>query len=235
MMQTLVVGGSSGIGLEVVRARAARGDSVVLTSRDRDRADAVAASLGDEVAGEVTGLALDLNDTHGLAEALAGVGAVDRLVVAAIERDQNTVADYDVTRATRLTVLKLVGYVEVVHALLPRMGPDASVVLFGGRAKDRPYPGSITVSTVNGGVVGLVNALALELAPIRVNALHPGIVGDSPFWAGKPEGVLDGYVSRTPTGRLASMADIVDAVDFLLENRSVNATNLYVDGGWLVT
>jgi NAD(P)-dependent dehydrogenase (short-subunit alcohol dehydrogenase family) len=230
-----VVGGSSGIGLEVVRARAARGDSVVLTSRDRDRADAVAASIGDEVAGEVTGLALDLNDTHGLAEALAGVGAVDRLVVAAIERDQNTVADYDVTRATRLTVLKLVGYVEVVHALLPRMGPDASVVLFGGRAKDRPYPGSITVSTVNGGVVGLVNALALELAPIRVNALHPGIVGDSPFWAGKPEGVLDGYVSRTPTGRLASMADIVDAVDFLLENRSVNATNLYVDGGWLVT
>jgi NAD(P)-dependent dehydrogenase (short-subunit alcohol dehydrogenase family) len=235
MMRTLVVGGSSGIGLEVVRARAARGDSVVLTSRDRDRADAVAASIGDEVAGEVTGLALDLNDTHGLAEALAGVGAVDRLVVAAIERDQNTVADYDVTRATRLTVLKLVGYVEVVHALLPRMGPDASVVLFGGRAKDRPYPGSITVSTVNGGVVGLVNALALELAPIRVNALHPGIVGDSPFWAGKPEGVLDGYVSRTPTGRLASMADIVDAVDFLLENRSVNATNLYVDGGWLVT
>jgi NAD(P)-dependent dehydrogenase (short-subunit alcohol dehydrogenase family) len=235
MMQTLVVGGSSGIGMEVVRARAARGDSVVLTSRDRDRADAVAASIGDEVAGEVTGLALDLNDTHGLAEALAGVGAVDRLVVAAIERDQNTVADYDVTRATRLTVLKLVGYVEVVHALLPRMGPDASVVLFGGRAKDRPYPGSITVSTVNGGVVGLVNALALELAPIRVNALHPGIVGDSPFWAGKPEGVLDGYVSRTPTGRLASMADIVDAVDFLLENRSVNATNLYVDGGWLVT
>jgi NAD(P)-dependent dehydrogenase (short-subunit alcohol dehydrogenase family) len=230
-MRTLVVGGSSGIGLEVARARAARGDQVVLTSRDRDRAEEVAASLD----GKVSGLALDLNDTHGLGDALAGIDSVDRLVVAAIERDQNTIADYDVTRATRLTVLKLVGYVEVVHALLPRMGRDASVVLFGGRAKDRPYPGSITVSTVNGGVVGLVNALALELAPIRVNALHPGIVGDSPFWAGKPEGVLEGYVSRTPTGRLASMADIVDAVDFLLENRSVNATNLYVDGGWLVT
>ena len=99
------------------------------------------------------------------------------------------------------------------------MDDDSSVVLFGGRAKDRPYPGSITVSTVNGGVVGLVNALALELAPIRVNALHPGIVGDSPFWADKPPDVLDGYVSRTPTGRLATMADIVDAVDFLLENR----------------
>ena len=73
------------------------------------------------------------------------------------------------------------------------------------------------------------------MAPIRVNALHPGIVGDSPFWSGKPAGVLDGYVSRTPTGRLATWQTSSDAVDFLLENRGVNATNLYVDGGWLVT
>jgi NAD(P)-dependent dehydrogenase (short-subunit alcohol dehydrogenase family) len=230
-MRTVVIGGTSGIGLEVARARAARGDDVVLTGRDPDRAAEVAASVG----GSSSGIALDLNETHGLADALAGVGTVDRLVVAAIERDQNSVADYDVDRATRLAVLKLVGYTEVVHTLLPRMNGESSVVLFGGRAKDKPYPGSVTVSTVNGGVVGLVNALALEMAPIRVNALHPGIVGDSPFWAGKPEGVLEGYVSRTPTGRLASMADIVDAVDFLLENRSVNAANLYVDGGWLVT
>ena len=66
--------------------------------------------------------------------------------------------------------------------------------------------------------------MALELAPIRVNAIHPGIVGDSPFWAGKPPEVLEGYRRRTPTGRLATMADIVDAVDFLLENRGVNAS-----------
>jgi len=230
-MRTVVIGGTSGIGLEVARDRAARGDEVVLTGRDADRAGEVAASVGDSA----SGIAVDLNETHGLAAALADVEEVDRLVVAAIERDQNTIAEYDVDRATRLAVLKLVGYTEVIHTLLPRMNPESSVVLFGGRAKDRPYPGSITVSTVNGGVVGLVNALALEMAPIRVNALHPGIVGDSPFWAGKPESVLDGYVSRTPTKRLASMEDIVGAVDFLLENRGVNATNLYVDGGWLVT
>ena len=230
-MRTVVIGGTSGIGLEVVRTRAARGDEVVLTGRDGERAAEVATS----VEGSVTGLAMDLNDTHGLADALAGVGTVDRLVISAIERDQNSIADYDVDRATRLAVLKLVGYTEVVHSLLPRMNDDSSVVLFGGRAKDRPYPGSITVSTVNGGIVGLVTALALEMGPIRVNALHPGIVGDSPFWSGKPEGVLDAYVSRTPTRRLASMDDIVDGVNFLLENRGVNATNLYIDGGWLVT
>jgi NAD(P)-dependent dehydrogenase (short-subunit alcohol dehydrogenase family) len=230
-MRTVVIGGTAGIGLEVVRHRAARGDEVVLTGRDPARAAEIAASVD----GQVTGLALDLNDTHALAGALADTGGVDRLVVSAIERDQNSVGDYDVDRATRLVVLKLVGYTEVIHTLLPRMGPDASIVIFGGRAKDRPYPGSVTVSTVNGGVVGLVNALALEIAPIRINAVHPGIVGDSPFWSDKPEGVLDGYVSRTPTGRLASMQDIVDGVDFLLENPAVNATNLNLDGGWLVT
>jgi NAD(P)-dependent dehydrogenase (short-subunit alcohol dehydrogenase family) len=231
MMRTMVIGGTSGLGLEVARARAARGDEVVLTGRDADRAAEVARSVG----AKTSGLAVDLSEPHDLADALADVGDVDRLVIAGIERDQNSIADYDVDRATRLTVLKLVGYAEAVHLLLPRMNPDSSVVLFGGRAKDRPYPGSITVSTVNGGIVGLVTALALEMAPIRVNALHPGIVGDSPFWAGKPDSVLEGYRSRTPTGRLATMADITNAVDFLLENRGVNATNLYVDGGWLVT
>jgi NAD(P)-dependent dehydrogenase (short-subunit alcohol dehydrogenase family) len=87
------------------------------------------------------------------------------------------------------------------------------------------------VSTVNGGVTGLVHTLACELAPIRVNGIHPGIVGDSPYWTGKP---LDAVVSRTPTGRLPTMADIRDAVVFLLRNSSVNGVNLPVDGGWLL-
>jgi NAD(P)-dependent dehydrogenase (short-subunit alcohol dehydrogenase family) len=77
--------------------------------------------------------------------------------------------------------------------------------------------------------------MALELAPIRVNALHPGIIGDSPFWAGKPDAVLDAYRSRTPGGQLATMADVVDAVDFLLRNRGVTGASLYVDCGWEVT
>lgn len=81
----------------------------------------------------------------------------------------------------------------------------------------------------------MVKTLALELAPMRVNAIHPGIIGDSPFWAEKPEGVLDAYESRTPGGKLATMADIVHAVKFLLDNKGVSATNLYVDRGWRIT
>jgi NAD(P)-dependent dehydrogenase (short-subunit alcohol dehydrogenase family) len=127
--------------------------------------------------------------------------------------------------------LKLVGYTEVLHTLLDRLSDDSSVLLFGGMAKERPYPGSTTVSTVNGGVVGLTRTLVEELKPIRVNSLHPGIVGDSPFWAEKPA-AIENYASQTPTGRLATMADIVGATRFLLENTSVNGVELIVDNGW---
>ena len=130
------------------------------------------------------------------------MGAVDRLVLAAIERDQNTVADYDLARAIRLVTLKLVGYTEVVHALSSRLTAEASILLFGGQALRRPYPGSTTITTVNGGVEGLVRTLAVQLAPIRVNGIHPGVVGDTPEWADKPEAMLDAIRARTPLGRL---------------------------------
>ena len=127
--------------------------------------------------------------------------------------------------------LKLVGYTEVVHALIERLTPDASVLLFGGMAKERPYPGSTTVTTVNGGVVGLTRTLVEELRPIRVNSIHPGVVGDSPYWAEKPAAIAK-YSSETPIGRLATMDEIVDATVFLLENTAVNGVDLIVDGGW---
>ena len=229
-MTTVVVGGTRGLGLEIARHRHKQGDDVVLTGRDPARAAEVAASIGEGV----RGVGLDLAEPHTIRAALSDVGHVDNLVLLAIDRDQNTARDYDTDRAIGLVTTKLVGYSEVVHALLPAMHDESAVVVFGGRAKDRPYPGSLTVSTVNGGVVGMVNAMVSELAPIRVNGLHPGIVGDSPFWAAKPPEVLEGYRSRTPSGRLATMTDIVGAVDFLLTNRGVNGVQLYVDGGWLV-
>jgi len=92
-------------------------------------------------------------------------------------------------------------------------------------------PGSTTVTTVNGGISSLIRTLAIELAPIRFNAIHPGIVGDSPYWSNKPLGAV---LARTPTGRLTTMADVVDASVFLLENRAINGVNLYVDGGWML-
>jgi NAD(P)-dependent dehydrogenase (short-subunit alcohol dehydrogenase family) len=228
----VIVGGTSGIGLRLAETYAARGRDVVITGRELDRATAVAAGIGG--AGTTSACAVDLGEPETVGRCLAEIGPVDRLVIGAVDRDENTIADYDIAAARRLVTMKLVGYAEVVHTLAPRFTPAASVLFFGGLALKRPYPGSTTITIVNGGVTGLVHTLAVELAPIRVNAIHPGVVGDSPYWAGKPPAVLDALVARTPLGRLATMDEIVDASIFLLENGAVNGVNLEVDGGWML-
>jgi NAD(P)-dependent dehydrogenase (short-subunit alcohol dehydrogenase family) len=225
----VIVGGTRGIGREIARVFAQRGREVVLTGRDESHARGVAEELG----GGARGLALDLSRPAEIAARLGDVGPVDHLVLAAIDRDANTARDYDLERALALVTLKLVGYTETIHALLPRMGADASILLFGGLAKDRPYPGSTTVSTINGGVTGMVHTLAVELGPIRVNAIHPGIVGDSPMWRDN-EAMLESVTKRTPIGRPVTMDEVVSASLMLLENGGVSGVNLPVDGGWLL-
>lgn len=227
----VVVGGTSGIGRQLAATLAARGETVVITGRDQARSQAIAAEIGPRV----SGLGLDLARPEEIAGKLAGIGAVSHLVIAAIERDDNSVRKFDIARALRLVTLKLVGYTEVIHTLAPRFAPDASIVVFGGLAKERPYPGSTTVSTVNGGINNMIKTLAVELGPVRVNAVHPGIVGDSPAWNGKPPEVLQRVVARTPLGRLVTMDEVVGSVLFLLDNKGINGVNLYVDGGWLLT
>jgi NAD(P)-dependent dehydrogenase (short-subunit alcohol dehydrogenase family) len=224
----VVVGGTSGLGREIATHYAKTGHEVVISGRDQARAEAVAAEIG----GNTRGIALDLHDISGIGAALAGVGQVEHLVIAAIDRDNNKIREYDIEGAIKLAGLKLVGYAEVIHSLLDRLGADSSIVLFGGLAKDRPYPGSLTVTTVNGGISTMINSLVIDLAPIRINAIHPGIVGDSPYWADRN---LEGVKARTPGGELSSMEDVVGAVVFLLENRGVNGVNLPVDRGWRVT
>jgi NAD(P)-dependent dehydrogenase (short-subunit alcohol dehydrogenase family) len=223
----LVVGGARGLGREIAAHYHELGHLVVVTGKDPERARASAAGLGQDV----VGLGFDLSKPDTIAPALADVGPVSRLVLTSIIRDRNPVREYDWASAIELSTMKLVGFVEVIHALLNRLSDDSSVVLFGGRAKDRPYPGSTTVTSVNGAIASLINTLAIELAPIRFNAIHPGITGDSPEWRDKP---LDHILARTPTKRLVTMADVVDATVFLLENPAMNGENLYVDGGWML-
>jgi NAD(P)-dependent dehydrogenase (short-subunit alcohol dehydrogenase family) len=226
----IVIGGTQGIGLEIARLMAARGDQVIVTGRESARANAAATAVGQGA----SSLAVDLSKPHDIAAALASVPPLRHVVITAILRDANTARDYDIDRALNLVTLKLVGYTAAIHALLPKLAGDASIVLFGGLAKERPYPGSTTVTTVNGGVATMVHTLALELAPIRVNAIHPGIVGDSPAWAEKAV-VLQGAIARTPTRRLATMGDVASATLFLLDNQSINGVNLNIDNGWLLT
>jgi NAD(P)-dependent dehydrogenase (short-subunit alcohol dehydrogenase family) len=226
----IIVGGTQGLGLMLAEIMAARGDNVTIAGRDQQRAEAVAKKLGSNV----RGISIDLTKPHSIAKSLADVGPLRHVVLSAIQRDMNTARDYDIDRAINLVTLKLVGYTEVIHSLLPKLTDDSSIVLFGGLAKERPYPGSTTVSAINGAVSTMVHTLAVELAPIRVNAIHPGIIGDSPAWSEKQE-TIDRVLARTPTKRLATMKDVAGATLFLLENQSVNGVNLNIDNGWLLT
>jgi NAD(P)-dependent dehydrogenase (short-subunit alcohol dehydrogenase family) len=224
----VIVGGTQGLGRRLAERFAQDGHPVVISGRDATRAAAVAAEIGESV----RGVALDLAEPTGIATALSGIDGVDHVVLAAIERDHNTLKDYDLTGAIRLVTLKLVGYTEVLHALHPALHNTSSVLLYGGLAKERPYPGSTTVTSVNGAVETMVRTFAIELAPVRVNALHPGIVGDSPAWKDNAA-MIDAVVKRTPTGRAITMDEVSDAALFLLRNGAVNGINLNVDGGWV--
>ena len=128
--------------------------------------------------------------------------------------------------------MKLVGYTAVVSALRDRLADGRFC-----RTVRRTRQGS-SLPGLNDGLDSQWRCLrhgalaGLQLAPRRVNAIHPGIVGDSPYWSGKPQATAKTR-DATPTGRNVTMADIVDGVDFLMRNRSVNGIDFYVDGGWL--
>ena len=187
----VIVGGTRAIGLELVRHYAGLGRDVVLSGQSSEN---VAAAVAD-VGGSVRGITFDLAEPESIGAALADVGPVDRLALVAIDRDQNSIADYSIERAIRLVTLKLVGYTDGrQHAAVPAVG-----LVVGGpvrrHGQGTAVPGSTTVTTVNGGVVGLTRTLVEELRPIRVNSIHPGVVGDSPYWSEKPAAVAR-YTSR---------------------------------------
>jgi NAD(P)-dependent dehydrogenase (short-subunit alcohol dehydrogenase family) len=225
---SLVIGGASeGVGGVLARKFAGRGDDVIVTSRDRSRAEAAAKEIG----GVTRGLAIDLSQPATIAAALETVTEVDNVVITAMESVPVTLADFRIDDAVRSVTIKLVGYAEAVRVLRDRFRPGASVVLFGGLAKERPYPGSTMVTTFNAGLTGLVKTLAAEIAPHRVNAVHPGLIGDSPKWRDMPN---HPHVAATPIGRLITMEEVAGATDFLLRNTGMNAQDLYIDGGFLI-
>ena len=227
MPTSVIVGGSTGLGRTIAGRLAARGDDVVITSRDAARASEIARDLGPTV----RGLAVNLAAPDSIAASLVDIESVDNLVITAIAQSVTTVKDFDTKAAIESITVKLVGYIETVRVLRDRFTPSASVVLFGGLAKDRPYPTSTMVTTFNAGVTGLVKTLAIELAPHRVNAIHPGLVGDSPKWLNADTGFAE---SRTPIGRLVTMDEIANATEFLLGNGGVNGVDLNIDGGVLL-
>jgi NAD(P)-dependent dehydrogenase (short-subunit alcohol dehydrogenase family) len=226
-----IVGGTSGLGFALAEASNALGARVTIAGRGPERTAELASTIGPDV----RGLHIDLEDSASIQTALAGDKPIDHLVLTPIHAGNQTIRDFDAAEATRATRIKLIGFLEVVHAALPRLKPSSSITLFGGLAKANPYPGSTMVSTVNGGIVGMARTLAIELSPIRVNGISPGLVEDSPRWQKR---IADGagqavetFRARTPSQRLATTEDIIHGVFFLMDNRAANGIDLELDGG----
>jgi NAD(P)-dependent dehydrogenase (short-subunit alcohol dehydrogenase family) len=226
----LIIGGARGLGFELARTAVEQGARVTVTGRDADAAATRAAELGPSA----RGLACDLLDAESVGRLFGDLDVVDHLVLTAIERDHNTVAGFRVDAAARMMLIKTVGYANAVAQALPKLDADGSVVLFSGLSMWRPSPGSTTMSMANSAIPGLVNSLAVEIAPVRVNAITPGTVaGTEAIDNADPVRAefFEAQRRRTPAHRLPTPQDVVAAVLFLLTCRSVNGENLVVDAG----
>jgi len=227
----VVVGGTSGIGLPLARAAHALGCKLTIAGRGAERAAEIAKSIGPAVAGRH----VDLEDAASIRAGLADGPAIDHLVLVPIYSSTTTVKNFDVAEANRVLHIKLTGYMEAVHTVLPRLKPTSSIVLFGGLAKAKPYPTSTMITVANAGLVGVMKSMVIELSPIRVNSVSPGLVADSPKWEATVKAgtnpVLNAMIARTPSRYLTTMGDVIHAVFFLLDNRAVNGVDLELDGG----
>lgn len=228
--KVVVVGGSSGIGLSTAELAKAEGAEVVIASRNAERLNEVAAKLG------VKGISADVTNDDSVAGLFRTCGPVDHVVVTAAQLKTGpfkTVAMEDV-RGTLES--KVWGAWRVARAADIR--PSGSLTLVSGFLSIRPRPNSAIVSVVNGALESLTRALALELAPVRVNCVSPGII-DTPIRAAMPEAARLDMLAKTaaalPAGRVGLGEDIARQILAFMTIGFATGSIVYVDGGALVT
>jgi NAD(P)-dependent dehydrogenase (short-subunit alcohol dehydrogenase family) len=228
--RVVVVGGSSGIGLGIARACLAAGAEVTIVGRDEVRLNAALAHLARP--DRARAAAADVRAETQVEQLFHNTGEVDHVVVTAATPLYGAVRELDMAAATAAFDAKVLAALRVSkHAAISSHG---SLVLTAGVASDRPAPGGAVVAGANGAIVALVRALAMELAPIRVNAVAPGWI-DTPLWdtiAGDAKDERMGeQAARLPVGRVGTPADIAAAVVFLLGSTFTTGETLHVDGG----
>jgi NAD(P)-dependent dehydrogenase (short-subunit alcohol dehydrogenase family) len=228
--KVVVVGGSSGIGLATAELAKSEGADVVIASRNAERLKAAAEKLG------VTAIPADVTSDDSVTQLFQKCGAVDHVVVTAAQLRSGpfkTVAMDDV-RATMEG--KFWGAWRVARAANIRAG--GSLTLVSGFLSIRPRPNSAIVGAANGAIESLTRSLALELAPVRVNCVSPGII-DTPIRAAMPEAARRDMLAKTaaalPVGRVGVGEDIARQILTFMTVGFATGSIVYIDGGALIS
>jgi NAD(P)-dependent dehydrogenase (short-subunit alcohol dehydrogenase family) len=228
--KVVVVGGSSGIGLSTAELAGKEGAEVIIASRNADRLNAAALKLG------VKAIPTDVTNDESIASLFRACGPVDHVVVTAAQLRSGpfkTVAMEDV-RSTMEG--KFWGAWRVARSAEIRAG--GSLTLVSGYLSIRPRPNSAIVGATNGAIESLARSLALELAPVRVNCVSPGII-DTPIRAAMPEQARLDMLAKTaaglPVGRVGSGDDIARQILAFMTIGFATGSIVYIDGGALVT
>jgi len=232
----VVIGGSSGIGLAVARRSLDDGATVVIAGRSQQRLDAARADLArtGPPAGRLSAHPVDIGDPAQVTRLFERVGTLSHLVVTAADLPYGPVVSLSEDSMVRAVRSKILGPLFAAQQAAPRITKPGSITFTSGIAASRPAPGGALAATVNGALESMVRALALELAPIRVNAVSPGWV-DTPAWdqLATPEAKdarMTEMAARLPARRLGRPEDIANAVAFLIADTFVTGTVLHAEG-----
>jgi NAD(P)-dependent dehydrogenase (short-subunit alcohol dehydrogenase family) len=236
--KVLVIGGSSGIGLATARSAAAAGAAVTIASRSSERLRAALAELPDGCAAET----VDSNDEDGIAALFDRVGALDHLVYTAggplDPKSQGPLADLSLEAARDVFEARFWGAVAAVKHAAARIRPGGSVTLTSGATAVRPSGRTTLADASAGAVETLAKGFAIELAPVRVNAVRPGIIR-TPRLTGIPEprrtALFEAAAARTLVKKLGEPEEVAAAILFLMGNAFVTGSVITVDGGLLLT
>lgn len=230
----IVVGGSSGIGLGVATAALERGAEVILIGRSQDKLLRAQRTLAND--GRVRTVTADMTKEAEIAAAFAGIGSFDHLVsTAGTPPPGDPIGDTDGEVMRRFIDNKLVGTILLAKHGSRKLKTGGSMTFTSGINKDRPpVPGGAVVSAIAGSFSYLVRALALELAPSRVNVVSPGWV-DTPMFddlvGDAKAGYFESMAARLPVRRIAKPADVAPAYIYAMESDFTTGETIHIDGG----
>jgi len=235
--KVIVVGAGSGIGRSVAVAAARAGARVVLAGRTREALEETARLLGAPRE-PVSLYTLDAAVEEEVAAFFRAVGPFDHLVSTASQGIAGPLAGLEAGAIARAFTAKLWAPIFLVKHGAPLISPSGSFTFFSGIRAARPAAGTSITSLVNGGLEAFARAMAVELGPVRVNVISPGIVDSGPFWerlgAEGRERLFSDFAAKSPARRVGSPEDLAAAALFAIANPFFTGSVLAVDGGGLL-